>query len=276
MKHLFEITDLCFVDFLSLLEKYNVFFINESAYVFDESFVFQILYDILTHINKGELNYNKMSIEDIFSDGLIQINERYKRLIHNLSLNEKIAIMKHICDYEEPFFSLNVDKIKLFCVKNIFSTGKDSFILNEFTSLLERTYNIVFPFEILSKMTIESEYYFTTPCDDNLLDGYKGFDLRFLKGCCIIFTMKTYRDPLIKIIDITTLSETFKIRLQELFEIKDKWTLNEIKAFFVDLKLTNIELNLLSYCRSHTENNVFDPKIKTTYFDYKFADRKNK
>ena len=53
---------------------------------------------------------------------------------------------------------------------------------------------------------------------------------------------KTFREPLIKWIEISDLSEYFTQRLMMLFAIKDKWTQKELSIFMDDLQINNLKL----------------------------------
>ena len=71
-------------------------------------------------------------------------------------------------------------------------------------------------------------------------------------------------------IDVTELPETFRERLNSLYKIKEKWTLRELKIFFSDLNVTNIEEKLGSCLKVITEVHPFDNKRQINYYYQKF------
>jgi hypothetical protein len=75
------------------------------------------------------------------------------KIINQLSDGEKDSIIKNISDKIDNNYSLNVDKVKRFCAKTIFSKKEITMKLSDFVILLNRTFEIIFPFDIISKIT---------------------------------------------------------------------------------------------------------------------------
>jgi len=71
-------------------------------------------------------------------------------------------------------------------------------------------------------------------------------------------------------VDITNYSENLRERLNELYKIKDKWTLNELKIFLRDLNINNVEEKLTNFTRLVVEANPFDSKNKINSFYLKY------
>jgi hypothetical protein len=206
---LFSYSELCLNDFNKMIEEYNIFEKDGIMCIFEEDFLYFILEWILMTIasNEDKINYKCLNSEDIFSDYLIQTKPELEELIKSncLSINEQNAILKNIFDpiYLEGNimrFSLNFEKTKLFCAKNIFRVRKEAnFRLEEYIRTLKATFNIGFPFEFNNKETEENIKYTTKGiCDDNLFDGFLSYDLRFLKGICTVIYLPSQRDHLIK------------------------------------------------------------------------------
>jgi hypothetical protein len=210
IKELFSMSELCSNDFKKMIEIYGIFEKNGYACVHDESFLFSILDDILVMLHKENANYEKISSEEIFSDKLININPLYSTLSSNFCETEKDSILKNIFDIyndsddvdmnsNSKFYKINIDKVKLFCTKNIFHVQKEAnFKLEDFISILKNMLIVSLPYPIVDKVTLSNHEYSLTSADDNIFEGYKDFDLRFAKGYCVIYFLKTQRDALIK------------------------------------------------------------------------------
>jgi len=70
--------------------------------------------------------------------------------------------------------------------------------------------------------------------------------------------------------DITELPETFRERLNYLFKIKEKWTLRELKTFYSDLNISNIEEKFVSCLKLIPEVNPLDLKRQINFYYQKF------
>ncbi len=64
--------------------------------------------------------------------------------------------------------------------------------------------------------------------------------------------------------------ENFRERLNFLYKIKEKWTLRELKIFFADLNVNNIEEKIGSCLKLIAEMNPFDSKRQINYYHQKF------
>ena len=73
-----------------------------------------------------------------------------------------------------------------------------------------------------------------------------------------------------RLIDITELPETFRERLNYLYKIKEKWTLRELKTFYSDLNVSNIEEKFGSCLKLIPEVNPFDQKRQINFYYQKF------
>jgi hypothetical protein len=59
-------------------------------------------------------------------------------------------------------------------------------------------------------------------------------------------------------------------RINELYKIKEKWTLSELKAFFSDLNISNIEEKLGTFLRVVPEQNPFVKNKQINYYYLKY------
>ena len=272
IEDLFSLSELCSRDFLKMIKDFSFFEKNGYICIFEEKFLYNYLYSLLLNLWKEKKDkVSNLTINEIFDSNL---NQELIDVTHNLSLPEKKAMLQYIFDSDENefFYSLNVDKIKLFCVKNIFINHKeDYFKIDDFNSILNSAFATQLPFEIYEQITNDSfKYTLTTSCDDNIFESYKEFDYRFLNGCCIIVFLNTQRSPLIRFVDISQLADDFDNRLTDLFKLKEKWTLNELKHYLDDLKIVNLEEKLTKHYRVITENNPFDTKRVVNYYAQKY------
>jgi hypothetical protein len=200
---LFSISELSSSVFAKIIEDFGIFEKNDCACVMDENFLYSFLDDILILLSKESVNYDKIPLDEIFSQKLININPVYDKIIPKFSQKEKYVVLKNIFDlfYEggSMFCKINIDKVKLFCAKNIFFIKKESnFKLEDFLSLLKNMLVLILPYEIIDKITLEVLDYSQTSAEDNIFEGYREYDLRFLKGYSVIYFLKTQRDALIK------------------------------------------------------------------------------
>jgi hypothetical protein len=196
---LFMMSDLCVNDFNSYLMDYKIFEKDGFYYIFDEAFLYKLLESILILISKDNIDYNGFNLNDIFGERLpTLINQDYWNLINAMPIVEKEYVLRYICDVDSTLFTLNKDKVKLLCAKSLFSKKEITFKLYEFIQLLNRTFELLFPFEFNNQLLEENVVYSLTLCEDNLYEGFKEYDLRFLNGNCFIFFLKTQRDPLIQ------------------------------------------------------------------------------
>jgi hypothetical protein len=211
INELFAMCELCNNDFQKMIDTFGIFEKNGLACVHNESFLFSILDDILVMLAKENANYEKISSDEIFSDKLININPLYVNILSKFSESEKETILKNIFDiYSDSedvslnsltsrYYKINTDKVKLFCAKNIFHFKKEAnFKLDDFISILRNMLIVSLPYYIIDQMTLSNQEYSLTSADDNIFEGYKDFDLRFLRGYCVIYFLKTQRDALIK------------------------------------------------------------------------------
>jgi len=61
--------------------------------------------------------------------------------------------------------------------------------------------------------------------------------------------------------------ERFEARLKQLYEIKEKWTVNELRPFLAEFQFSNLEEKLMKFCKMIQEPNPFN-KQKSCYFYY--------
>ena len=126
--------------------------------------------------------------------------------------------------------------------------------------------NIYLSSDIVLKIIETNEkYLLSSDCNDNLYEYYKDYDLRFLIGKCIIYMNKTFREPLIKWIEISDLSEDFTQRLMMLFAIKDKWTQKELSIFMDDLQINNLRDRVSRVAQVVPESNLFNKDKNINY-----------
>jgi hypothetical protein len=208
--------------------------------------------------------------KEIFSDEeepfnlLKEINNNYDKVILNMSKEEKNYLLNFICDIDDFGLSINVEKVKLFIAKNLFfSNEKDQnyiFKLEQFITLFNNAISIYLPIELLNKYQQNlNDYLIKSDCKDNLYEFYQEYDLRFLKGNCVIFLDKKYNKILIQWIEKSNLSEVFEKRIEELFNIKDRWTQKDLNIFMEDLQINNINDRIMRLTQQIIEKNIFQP-----------------
>jgi len=61
--------------------------------------------------------------------------------------------------------------------------------------------------------------------------------------------------------------EKYEARLKELFDKKEKWTINELRPFFTEFQFSNLEEKLTKFCKLISEPNPFNSS-KTSNFYY--------
>lgn len=195
---------------------FNFFEINKGIYTFEENFIFKIIENVFTMFSKNpEINYSKFTIEEIFNHELIALDDKYKEIISNFTEIEKLNTLKYIADLiiqadnlnkmdiegedEIKFFKLNLNKIKNFCLKNIFLDRHRSIKLSEFLSLFRHSLRLILPNELL-EIENQNNFKYTEEesCEDNLFEFYKEYDFRFLKNQVYIYFLKTQREPLVQ------------------------------------------------------------------------------
>ena len=79
--------------------------------------------------------------------------------------------------------------------------------------------------------------------------------LKNTKRCT--YTVNIYLN---RYLDITDLPEKFENRLNELYTVKDKWSLSELASYLRDYNIINVEERLQKYCKQISEINLFDSK----------------
>jgi hypothetical protein len=61
--------------------------------------------------------------------------------------------------------------------------------------------------------------------------------------------------------------EKFEGRLKELYDKKEKWTVNELRPFLAEFQFSNLEEKLIKFCKLIPEPNPFNTE-KNCYFYY--------
>ena len=259
----FALSDLPKNQFLKMIEEQNIFlYENKYLCVFNIGFSNEIISSIL----KAMSYKNK----EIFSDEeeafnlLKELDNNYDKVLLNLSKEEKEYLLNFICDIDNFGISINIEKVKLFIAKNLFFSNYDKdknyiFKLDQFITLFNNAISIYLPIELVNKyQQILNEYLIKSDCKDNLYEYYKDYDLRFLKGNCVIFIDKKYNKPLIQWIDKSNLAETFEKRIEQLFNIKDRWTQKDLNIFMEDLQINNLNDRIIRLTQYVSEKNIFD------------------
>ena len=246
-----------------MIKEQNIFlYQNKFLCIFDIGFSNEIISSILK-----SMSYKN---KEIFSDEeepfnlLKEINNNYDKVILNMSKEEKNYLLNFICDIDDFGLSINVEKVKLFIAKNLFfSNEKDQnyiFKLEQFITLFNNAISIYLPIELLNKYQQNlNDYLIKSDCKDNLYEFYQEYDLRFLKGNCVIFLDKKYNKILIQWIEKSNLSEVFEKRIEELFNIKDRWTQKDLNIFMEDLQINNINDRIMRLTQQIIEKNIFQP-----------------
>ncbi len=195
---LFFESQLSMNEFKKQFEQFNFFEISKGIYTFEENFIFKVIENIFTLFSKKEIDYNKFGIEEIFNEDLTSVDEKYKEIICNFTEIEKETALLYIADItsaadkismdivgekDVKFFNLNLNKIKNFCLKNIFLDRLHSIKLSEFLSLFRHSLRLILPPELL-EIENNSNFKYTEEesCEDNLFEFYKEYDFRFLKN----------------------------------------------------------------------------------------------
>jgi len=203
IENLFAMSELCSSEFYNMIIEYGIFEKNGLACVFEDSFLFSVIFDILSKISNNEIPHVNVSIQEIFEK--IR-NEGNEKILDVLSIEEKQVIMRSVFDpvisdedMIENHYTLNVDKVKLYCAKNVFYETKESYFkLVEFITLLKKMLILTLPSELYDKLTLDNLEFIESGAEDNIFEYLKEFDLRFLRGYCVVYFLKTQRDPLIK------------------------------------------------------------------------------
>ena len=259
----FALSDLPINQFEEMIKEQNIFlYQNKFLCIFDIGFSNEIISSILK-----SMSYKN---KEIFSDEeepfnlLKEINNNYDKVILNMSKEEKNYLLNFICDIDDFGLSINVEKVKLFIAKNLFfSNEKDQnyiFKLEQFITLFNNAISIYLPIELLNKYQQNlNDYLIKSDCKDNLYEFYQEYDLRFLKGNCVIFLDKKYNKILIQWIEKSNLSEVFEKRIEQLFNIKDRWTQKDLNIFMEDLQINNINDRIMRLTQQIIEKNIFQP-----------------
>ena len=270
----FAISDLPRKKFNEMLKKENILiYLNKFLCVFNENFLFELLTDLLKIISfKDKTIFNDEN--ECFNLLNFDKEKKYDLLLKNITKEEKKFILNIISDFNVKI-TLNKEKCKLFIAKNLFKNNKNNnnninytFKLNQFITLFKNSIVLYLPTEISTKIQTENNNYLVNSnCSDNLYEFYKDYDLRFLKKHCLIYSDSSFRNPLIRWIEISELKDNFDERIKQLFNIKDKWNQKEIEIFMEDLELGNV-LNdkIMRITQTVNEKNIFDNNIKFTSF----------
>lgn len=193
-------TELCENDFSKEIKSFGVVYKNGFIFIYSSAFKLEITRCLLEVIvDKGEecdVNFLNKTLLFLY---LQNSNKNYSNIVEKLSEDEKNFLMLEFCDGSEieDFYTFNIDKVKLFCVKTLFQ-GKEIMKLSEFCKLLKEIYRLVFKNEIYNSIMDEFFIYAETTCEDNLFENFKEFDLRFLKGKGTIFFLNTQKEALIR------------------------------------------------------------------------------
>ena len=196
-----------------------------------------------------------------------KLNEKYPKLV--LSESERRCLINGICDIQLDRILLNEIKTKMFCVRSIFcskNNEKKNLYMKDFIPLLEQIYRLVFPTEVMERIIEEEIKYQLTGCQDNLFEYYTDFDLRFIKGYYTMTFLGNQKECVIINVDTKSLSEKFEVRLSELFQIKEKWPISELKNFLQIEYNFNKDEKLQKYCKVITDANPFDTKKSISYY----------
>ena len=266
LKDLFSLCDLASIQFRALILEKHIFEYNENiACLFDFNFVIQIIGPLLkslSYYNKYKFN----NIDEMFQI-LLSTDTNYEEIINKMNHNEKQNLIEYISDINNTDIILNVEKIKKFISKSLFHSNNENnnyeFKLVNFIQLFNNALSLYLPIELYEEDNKAMNKYLTeNTCDDNLYQGYKEFDLRFLIGQCIIYMSKSYNEPLIKWIEVSELNEKFEERINELYSIKFTWNMKELVLFLDDLEIHNLQDRILRLTRPVQEDNIFDKSKK--------------
>ena len=104
-----------------------------------------------------------------------------------------------------------------------------------------------------------------TNCEDNIFDGLKTCDLRSFKLKIIIIFINN-KHPCVFFVDNLMLREKLEEKIEDLYRIKDKYTLNELSCYFSTdssfkerisklLKTINDKNPILQFNTEHEEQN---------------------
>lgn len=284
---IFSKSPLSIKDIQTYLRYFNTFSIEGNVYVFELKFIFEILKDMIFVLSKEEIDHSSFTLAEIYENPtFISSNRFYSKIFSDMNISQKTSCLNYICSYVDqtcdhdrgfPYmvdqntrFSIDTNKMKYFLALNIFE-NKTTFNLKDFNEVLTKLYSISFPSKLLLRIKEAEENYLSSleESSDNIFEFYNDKDLRFLKGKATLLFLKTQREVSIKFIDETDLSETFEERLNELFKIKEKWTLNELSAFLNFDASYNEKIP--RYCKQFSEANPFDKTRQVVYYRLKFS-----
>ena len=155
---------------------------------------------------------------------------------------------------------------------------KEHFYLKEFFKALEEALTLAF--DDLSFLSIAASDF---DASANLYEGYKEHDLSFLKGKAVIIPsglLRTFNqsDDFIRVLDVYSSPEFFECQgepmkvLEQLFEIKDKWSKEELKPYLEGIveKGSSLDSFLLKSARMIKEKNPFDSSKDINLYIKKF------
>jgi hypothetical protein len=273
----------------------NAFILDNNVLVFDTLFLYTILRDLLIVIQTVkypyEVNFSILN-DEIFTS----INENYSQIFTKMNSNEKHAILSNFSDicFDENLdntnkdwiylhteylpcllneskisykYKLNWNKLRLVFYyiivyleneKNNKSSNKldNSTNLDDFAIKMKSMYSHYLPTDI-SRIFLQQELdYTSTKCEDNLYEGLKTIDLRFLKQKAIIQFPNHGSIPYITPLDNHMIREKLEDKISDLFTIKDKWTYNELLVFIENDFNFKDKINKL--CKQVSEKNPFN------------------
>lgn len=273
-------------------------FINSkgSVLLYDSNFIYKFLHDFLL-VSSNKLSSSKIISTDIYeNEEFYEFKDCYKNMISNMNEEEKLNILAFIgnpIENNSSKFIINLDKIKECCfniIKNLFfeegtnfsnmdlknqSKNKKtdqgpnqlgklmnlSLFIQKYNSLLQQ----LLPSDLYCIHSKNEFDYLQTNCEDNIFDGLKTCDLRLFK-CKIIIIFLNNKHPCVFFVDNLMLREKLEDKIEDLYRIKDKYTLNELSCYFSTdstfkeriskiLKTINDKNPILQFNNEHEEEN---------------------
>ncbi|MCQ2816293.1 MAG: sister chromatid cohesion protein DCC1 [archaeon] len=246
-------------------------FLYESKYlcIFSMEFSSPLITSLLR--NLAVKNIDQLNSEKEIFDILIEKENKYQNIISQMGKEEKKNLIEYIFDLDESGkYILSLEKVKLFIAKDLFYSKYKSdtfdFKLAEFIEIFEKSLGLYLPSKLFdNELKISETYLASKECQDNVYEYYTEYDLRFLNKKCIVYMNKTFKDPLIKWIDLSSFADNFDERIKQLYQIKEKWTLKELKTFCEDLSLANLVDRINRLTQVVSEENLFNKEKKISY-----------
>jgi len=247
-KEMLEICQSSELELTNILEEFNAFEIGNKYYIFDPKDLIYRCKNLLLEMHKEKIDFMNITPEIM------------SKFCGKLPVNAQNAILNNIANLGK----LNIGKVQLLCANLLFAE-KNSYLLNEFITALNKLENILIPENLLSEQK-KQETQDKSWVAKNLFPFFAEKNLQFLsKTAAITFNKK---EPTIEYIDyLYRLSGNVKKRFYQLGEIKKEWTKQEIQFWLSEIMPLDQKLDtfLAKNARLQNFQNPFNKSSITVY-----------